>query len=137
MTYRFHRIRTVITAFVILITLGISAAAYTVPCAAAEEKKADISAVSGFGKNYTMDDKGKFEIEGVMVTNGSIYNITVDGDNLQAWCGKYRGRTWGGQQLTDLLNDPTTVFYEKAEGTKDSAEFTNKVEFARPNGKSY
>ena len=129
----------IITAIVLglMIALGVPGSIFQVPCMAAEEKKADLSAISGFGKGYTQDEKGKFEIEGVMVTHGSMYNITVDGESIQSWCGEQRGRFWDGEPLIDLLNDPTTLFYGKAEGTKKSSEYSDPVEFARPNGKSF
>lgn len=128
-----------ITAIVLglVIALGMLGSIFPIPCMAAEEKKADLSAISGFGKGYTQDEKGKFEIEGVMVTHGSMYNVTVDGECIQSWCGERKGRFWDGEPLIDLLNDPTTLFYGKAEGTKKSTEYSDPVEFARPNGKSF
>ena len=106
-------------------------------CLAADNaEKADLGAISGFGKNYTVDKDGKFEMDGVMVSAGSVYNITVDGEAIQAWSGNYKSRTWKDKELIKLLNDPTTFFYEKVSGTPDKAEFTNKVEFARPNGET-
>lgn len=103
----------------------------------AEEKKADISAISGFGKNYSIDKDGKFEIEGVMRTGDTIYNITVEDDMIQSWTGKYKGRYWSGDDLKELLNKPETLFYGKVSGTKDKAEFSDAVKFARPNGENY
>ena len=75
-------------------------------------------------------------MDGAMVSAGSVYNITVDGEAIQAWSGNYKSRTWKDKELIKLLNDPTTFFYEKVSGTPDKAEFTNKVEFARPNGET-
>ena len=129
--YRISKLTAIVLS--IVMALGLN----TASCMAATEKKADISAISGFGKGYTVDDKGKFEIEGVMVTQGSMYNVTVDGESIQSWCGKSRGRFWDGQELIDLLNDPTTLFYGKAAGTKKSTEYSDPVEFSRPNGESF
>lgn len=124
-------------AICILMTAGLYGKT-SATCFAAEEKKADISALSGFGKNYTENkETGEFEIEGVMLYYGSIYNITVDGDNIQAWCGDLRSNTWGGKRLERLLDDPNTLFYGSVKGKKDSAEFNDPVEFTRPNGKTY
>ncbi|MBQ4483080.1 MAG: hypothetical protein II966_07605, partial [Lachnospiraceae bacterium] len=103
----------------------------------AEEKKADISAISGFGKNYSVDQDGKFEIEGVMVVGDTIYNITAGDDMIQSWTGKYKGRYWSGDALKELLDKPETLFYGKVSGTKDKAEFSNEVKFTRPNGQNY
>ncbi len=126
-----------IKAILMALCLLAAAEAYVVPGMAATEKKADLGAINGFGKNQTIDDKGNFEIEGVMVSKGSIYNVTVDGDNLQAWCGKMKGRTWFGQELIDLLDDKDTFFYDNVKGSKRSSEYGNKVEFTRPCGESW
>ncbi len=104
---------------------------------AATAKKADLGAISGFSNSYTSDDKGNFEIGGAMVAADTIYNISVEDGAIQAWCDKYKGGKWKDKQLIDLLNQPTTFFYEKVSGNADTVEFTNKVEFTRPNGKSY
>ena len=104
---------------------------------AATAKKADLGAISGFSNSYTSDDKGNYEIGGAMVAAGTIYNISVEDGAIQAWCDKYKGGKWKDKQLIDLLNQPTTFFYEKVSGNEDTVEFTNKVEFTRPNGKSY
>lgn len=111
--------------------------AYAVPGMAETEKKADLGAISGFGNNQTSDEKGNFEIDGVMVSKGSIYNVTVDGENLQSWCGKLKGRKWFGQELIDLLDDKDTFFYDNVKGNKRSSEYGSKVEFARPCGESW
>ncbi len=103
----------------------------------AEEKKADISAISGFGKNSSFDKDGKFEIEGVMVVGDTIYNITAGDDMIQSWTGKYKGRYWSGDDLKELLDKPETLFYGKVSGNKDKAEFSNEVKFTRPNGETY
>ena len=119
------------------IVMGIYGSIDTVSCIAADEKKADLSALSGFGKNYTSDEKGKFEVEGVMVVGDSMYNITVEEETIQSWCGERRGRSWTGQKLIDLLNKKTTLFYGSAKGDKQSTEYSDPVEFARPNGESF
>jgi|GEM_PF-2770488 len=134
-----NEIRRQVTAILTAVVIVCSyAASCSVPCLAADSKtKIDLGAISSFGKDYSNDDKGKFEISGVMVTGTSMYNITVDGDAIQAWCGELKGRTWRDQELKKLLNDPTTMFYGKVSGDLESAEFKDKVEFARPNGKTY
>lgn len=109
-----------------------------VPCMAAETTtKADLSAISGFGKNYSSDAEGNFEIEGVMVVYDSVYNITVEDGKIQAWSGKYKSTTWRGNMLEDLLNDPRVLFYGSAKGDEKSIELLNKVEFTRPDGNMF
>ncbi len=118
-----------------IIMIVMSAGALTVPCMA--EDSIDIGAISGFGNDFSIDDEGKFEISGAMVSNGLLYNISTEDGGIRAWCKKSKGRLWKDKELKDLLNDKTTFFYEKVSGTPDSAEFSNKVEFARPNGKTW
>ena len=131
-------IKLLAVALCTILAAGLYGNISTSPCFAADTKKVDISALSGFGKNQSENkETGEFEIEGVMVTGNSMYNITVDGDNIQAWCGELRGTTWGGKQLETLLNNRTTLFYGSVKGKKDSAEFSDPVEFTRPNGKSW
>lgn len=131
------RKKLLLTILSALVVLGSFGRISTVSCLAEDEKKADLGAISGFSNSYTKDDKGKFEMEGVMVSDGSVYNITVDGEKIQAWCGKLKGRTWSGKTLIELLDKPTTLFYDRVEGTYDSAEYSGPVEFTRPNGKTY
>ena len=124
--------------FSIIMVLAAYIVMLAMPCMAAETTtKADLSAISGFGKNYTSDTEGNFEIEGVMVVYGSVYNITVEDGKIQAWSGKYKSTTWRGDTLVDLLNDPRTLFYGSVKGNEKSAEFLNKVEFTRPDGNTF
>ena len=120
-----------------LLALGSFGRISAVSAFAAEEKKADISAISGFTNSYTKDEKGTFEMQGVMISDGLVYNITVDGDSIQAWCGKLKSRNWSGRELNDLLDKPSTLFYDRVTGTRSSAEYTGPVEFTRPNGETY
>jgi hypothetical protein len=130
--------RSILCSLIALVIAGSYTASCNVTCLAADDKnKVDLSAINGFGKDFTIDDKGKFEISGVMVTGNSMYNVTVEEDTLQAWCDSNKGRTWRDKELKNLLNNPTTFFYEKVSGDAESAEFSNKVEFQRPNGKSF
>ena len=138
MRYFVKKYRSLLFSLIALVIAGSYTASCSLPCFAADDKnKVDLSAISGFGKDFTIDDKGKFEISGVMVTGTSMYNVTVEEGALQAWCDTLKGRTWRDRELKTLLNDPTTFFYEKVSGDAESAEFKNKVEFKRPNGKSY
>lgn len=120
-----------------IITVAALSVTFITQCLAATTKKADLGAISGFSNSYTSDDKGDFEIGGAMVAAGTIYNISVEDGAIQAWCDKYKGGKWKDKQLIDLLNQPTTFFYEKVSGNADTVEFTNKVEFTRPNGKRF
>ncbi|MCR5410803.1 MAG: hypothetical protein K6E90_07465 [Lachnospiraceae bacterium] len=124
----------IMSAFLVLGSFGRLSTVFVM---AAEEKEIDISALSGFANSYTKDEKGKFEMDGVMVSDGLVYNVTVDGNKLQAWCGKFKSRTWSGDALIDLLDNPSTLFYDKVTGTRNSAEYTGPVEFTRPNGETY
>ena len=129
------RVRLIPAVLAAALVTGLCFINSTALCLAADnDEKVDLSAISGFTNTYTVDKDGKFEIEGAMVTGGSVYNITVDGEAIQAWSSNYKSRTWEKKQLKKLLNDPTTFFYERVSGTPDKAEFSNKVEFARPNG---
>ena len=134
----YRDIRAALKSLSIMAVLAAYIVMQAVPCMAAETTtKADLSAISGFGKNYASDAEGNFEIEGVMVVYDSVYNITVEDGKIQAWSGKYKSTTWRGDTLVDLLNDPRTLFYGSVKGDEKSAEFLNKVEFTRPDGNTF
>ncbi|MBQ9605828.1 MAG: hypothetical protein IJV16_01470 [Lachnospiraceae bacterium] len=130
----YKKFKSFLVALSVFVITGIFFCSSPVICLAEDTEKIDINAISGFGKNYTVDEEGKFDVDGVMVSGGSMYNITVEGEAIQAWSSGFRSRSWSGRTLKKLLNDPTTFFYQKASGTADKAEFKDKVEFKRPNG---
>ncbi len=135
----YRGIRTALKGFSIMVVLTAYIVMLSMPCMAAEATtKADLSAISGFGKNYTPPDaEGNFEIEGVMVVYDSMYNITAGDGRIQAWSGRFKSTTWTGEALENLLNDPRTLFYGSAKGNEKSVEFLNKVEFTRPDGNTF
>ena len=103
MNVSYNRIKKSLTVLTAFLLIGLCFVNNRTVCMAADNSdKADLSAIRGFGKNYTVDKDGKFEIEGAMVTAGSVYNITVDGEAIQAWSSGYKSRTWKEKELTKL-----------------------------------
>ena len=99
----------------------------------------DLSAISYFTNTWTKTEDGHTE-QGVMITDGYSYNITVSDGKIQAWTYSngqmLKGRSWEGAALVKLLNDSSTSFWDIREYNEETNTSTvsGRRNIKRPNG---